>query len=273
LTFRPAPAWLGMTDRSPSPRPPSILSTPVDLSTPVTSAKGGESVRVFRDVLLLTEGRDKVVKLLQYASRLLLLLSVAPTKRLRPFISQMSMTRKVIKLGHGIYPYLELGQKLETLARIRAWIEFVNDFWDDVYCLSRIGVIRNAAIQRLSEDWANRAWMLGILMDLHALLEKRATLRQSTVPAVHGASLKVQLQVNDVQKTGVNLQTELFWLDVSIAKLLADFGFCGMSMSDIPLTIAIDVFDFHVHEGYQSVLGFASALMRYVLDGMFDLLS
>jgi len=216
-----------MTDRSPSPRPPSIQSTPLDQSFPVNSAKAGDSVRIFRDVLLLTEGRDKVVKLLQYASRLVLLLSAAPTKRLRPFISQMSMTRKVIKLGHGIYPYLELtGENLGTSATIRAFIEFVNDFWDDVYCLSRIGMIRNAAIQRLSENWANRAWMFGILMDLHALLEKRRALRQSTGLAADRTHLKVQ--VNDVEEGRTKLQAELFWVDVSIAKLLADFGFCGM---------------------------------------------
>src|SRR5271169_6857633 len=149
-----------MTERAPSPAPPTV-------SYPVRRGKDPETLKILSNALLLTEGRDKVVKLLQYTSRLILLLASRPSKRLKPFISQMSMTRKVLKLGHGIFPYNELifngcATKHDLF---RVIVEFMNDFWDDVYCLSRIGLLRSARLQNWSEIWANRAWMMSILID------------------------------------------------------------------------------------------------------------
>jgi hypothetical protein len=176
-----------------------------------------------------------VVKLLQYTSRLILLFSASPSKRLRPLISQMSMTRKVLKLGHGIFPYSELTkERLETFALIRAIVEFVNDFWDDVYCLSRIGFLRGAKLQKVSEDWANRAWMTGIVMDLYVLMQRRRVMAAKLDSAKEKRHLDISLSVpgtDDPVKIQHKLELEAYWLDVSIVKLLADFGFCGFLTS------------------------------------------
>jgi Peroxisomal biogenesis factor 11 (PEX11) len=185
-----------------------------------------DAVKILHDALLLTEGRDKVVKLLQYSSRLILLLSTTPSKRLRPFISQMSMTRKVIKLGHGIFPYMELTKGgLRTFMVVRALVEFLNDFWDDVYCLSRIGLLRSPKVQRWSENWANRSWLTGIIMDIYVLMQKR----KATALKLEGSKekhLEIALEGERVNGRKI-LAVESYWIDVSIAKLLADFGFCG----------------------------------------------
>ena len=138
----------------------------------------------------------------------------------------MSMTRKVIKLGHGIHPYHELSQKGITKYEIvRAIVEFINDFWDDVYCLSRIGFLKSPKVEHLSEIWANRAWMAGIIMDLQVLMQKRAKMAEK-LKDVQGRFLTVPGSAeNDVATQ--KLHTEAFWIEVSILKLLADFGFCG----------------------------------------------
>lgn len=224
-----------MTERSSSPLPPTIR-TP-DVPRPVSllprQLASPNAIKILRDALLLTEGRDKVVKLLQYTCRLILLLSSAPSKRLRPFISQMSMTRKVIKLGHGIYPYMVLTKpNLSTFEVIREIVEFINDFWDDVYCVSRIGTLRSARLERLSEDWANRSWMTGVIMDLYLLFQRRRVITAKLKETEEKKHLKVELTVlgaDEISRIREKIKNDAYWTDVSIAKLLADFGFCGLS--------------------------------------------
>jgi len=207
-----------MTERSPSPAPPNV-------SIPIRHVKSPAVLQILGEAILLTEGRDKLVKLLQYTSRLILLLSSRPSKRLKPFISQMSMTRKVLKLGHGIFPYNELvfdGCSTQY-DLFRVLVEFVNDFWDDVYCLCRIGVFRSPRLQSLSETWANRAWMMSILIDLNGLSHKRAVLARRLDSTRTTQHLSVPAS-EDPQQI---LKVDAFWTDLSIIKLLADFGFCG----------------------------------------------
>ena len=235
-----------MTSRSHSPLPPTIQCSKERLPVPGNSslAVSPDTVKIFHDALLRTEGRDKVVKLLQYTSRLILLLSSAPSKRLRPFISQMSMTRKVLKLGHGIFPYCEITrEQLTALALFRAIVEFVNDFWDDVYCLSRVGVLQSARLKMVSEEWANRFWMTGIIMDLYVLMKKRKVLAAKLGLPEARNSLSPDVQVfgpDEHEKGQEKLKTDLYWIDVSILKLLADFGFC---CNYCPLLPNVDISD------------------------------
>jgi Peroxisomal biogenesis factor 11 (PEX11) len=243
----------GMTERSHSPAlgPPAV---------PPRHSKAPDPLKIINNVLLVTDGRDKIVKLLQYSSRLILLLSTRPTKRLKPFISEMSMTRKVLKLGHGIFPYNELvfGGCSTKHDLLRVIVEFINDFWDDVYCLSRIGVFRSAKLQLLSETWANRAWMMSILIDLNAAMKKRAVIAEELEPTLSAPVLNVPGTEDSIEK----LKVDAFWADISIVKLLADFGFCGVVFVEVA-DVAIDVFQLEVHDGYQTCLGLASGVLRY----------
>jgi hypothetical protein len=218
----PGHVWTAsMTERSPSPLPPTLSPTKVHLP----SRSSPDTLKVFQDAILLTEGRDKVVKLLQYTSRLIVLLSSSPSKRLRPFISQMSMTRKVLKLGHGVFPYSELTGGVKGIVLLRAIVEIVNDFWDDVYCLSRIGLLKSKRMEGWSEIWANRAWMMGIIMDLQVLLQ-----RNSAMAAKMKVEREKYLKVGEIKDGRGKLRVEAFWIDVSILKLLMDFGFCCISL-------------------------------------------
>jgi hypothetical protein len=220
----PGQVWTqSMTERSPSPLPPTLPPPKIHLHS---SPRSPDTLKIFQNAILLTEGRDKVVKLLQYTSRLILLLSSSPSKRLRPFISQMSMTRKVLKLGHGVFPSAELKTGVKGVDLLRAWIEIVNDFWDDVYCLSRIGLLRSKKVEGWSEIWANRAWMMGIIMDLQVLLQRKTAMAEKL-----RREEKQVLQVGGVKvDSREKLRVEAFWINVSILKLMVDFGFCCTSL-------------------------------------------
>lgn len=141
----------------------------------------------------------------------------------------MSMTRKVLKLGHGIFPYSELMKgRLKRLAAVRAVVEILNDFWDDVYCLSRIGVFRSKKLQKWSEDWANRAWMTGILMDLWVLFQRREVMSSKLRGTNREKYLNVEIVDPEERKSAAeDMRVEAYWIDVSIVKLFADLGFCG----------------------------------------------
>jgi hypothetical protein len=219
-----------MTDRSSSPLPPTIRSVQIHPPPPLhaSSSPAPDILKIFRDALLLTEGRDKCVKLLQYTSRLILLVSAsAPRERLKPFITQMSLTRKVLKLGHGVFPYSELMKgRLKTLAVVRATVEIMNDFWDDVYCLSRIGFLRSKKLQKWAEDWANRAWMTGILMDLYVLFGRRESV-SANLRGMRNREKYLNVETEERKSDLEKMRVEAYWIDVSIVKLFADFGFCG----------------------------------------------
>jgi hypothetical protein len=220
-----------MTERSSSPLPPTIRSVQIHPPPPLHTSLSlsPNALKIFRDALLLTEGRDKCVKLLQYTSRLILLVSPsAPKARLKPFISQMSMTRKVLKLGHGVFPYWELTQgRLKPFVVVRALVEILNDFWDDVYCLSRIGLLRSKRVQMWSEDWANRAWMTGIIMDLYVLFRRREGVG-ANLRGIRSQEKFLDVETEERKIALEKMRVEAYWIDVSIVKLLADFGFCGL---------------------------------------------
>ena len=62
-------------------------------------------------------------------------------------------------------------------------------------------------------------------MDLQVLMQKRAKMAEK-LKDVQGRFLTVPGSAeNDVATQ--KLHTEAFWIEVSILKLLADFGFCG----------------------------------------------
>ena len=118
--------------------------------------------------------------------------------------------------------------RLKKFAVIRALVEIVNDFWDDVYCLSRIGMLRSKKVERLSEDWANRAWMTGIIMDLYVLFQRREATGVKLLTTSQEKYLSVSGMEAEEKKSALEkLRVEAYWIDVSILKLLADFGFCG----------------------------------------------
>jgi hypothetical protein len=107
-------------------------------------------------------------------------------------------------------------------------VEILNDFWDDVYCLSKIGFLRSAKVQRWSETWANRAWMTGIVIDLLGLLERRTGIMQA---AQENKNLEVGVLVlkrEERESIRERVRVDAYWNDMSIIKLFADFGFCGI---------------------------------------------
>ena len=123
---------------------------------------------------------------------------------------------------------------LSTFDLIRAIVELKNDFWDDVYCLSRIGFLKSPRLQRVSEDWANRSWMTSILMDLLVLWKKRHAIKVKLNSSFEKGFLEIPSGGDDRAPVR-NMLTEAYWIDISIVKLLMDLGFCGLNPPKDPI--------------------------------------
>ena len=68
--------------------------------------------------------------------------------------------------------------------------------------------------------------MMGIIMDLRVLMERRSTMAKKLKEADEKKLLGVGILENQEQKMKRKLLTDAYWIDVSIVKLLADLGFC-----------------------------------------------
>lgn len=159
-------------------------------------------VATFHKMIKDLDGRDKTLKIIQYIFKILLHHRLANPKLWSPLTSQFSITRKILRLGHGIGPLRELAagpsSVFESLVLVNA---IINDFADDIYCIFKMGLV-GPRLGKRAEELAYYCWFIGILVDLQSNF---ATLRR----------LEKQ---NDKEKA--------FMTKVSIVKLLMDGVFC-----------------------------------------------
>ena len=137
---------------------------------------------VLRKILLLNDGRDKVLKVVQYTSKTILYLALIQKmklvlslpdshpllllpSRLEKLVPHLSLARKIVRLAHGLESLdtissLNLSdldkdpkKRLDTgLTLLNALIGLVNDISDDCICLAKMGVLDKV---RLSCFWVH----------------------------------------------------------------------------------------------------------------------
>nr|KAJ3419475.1 hypothetical protein HK105_006907 [Polyrhizophydium stewartii] len=218
---------------------------------------------VFRKILLLNDGRDKVLKCFQYTAKVLLWCYLTDPKRFplahdraSKIAAQFSITRKIVRLGHWLESYndhLELAKEglftvdaslspaertARLLAPLSAWIGIVNDLSDDVVCIGKMGLIDKSWV-KWATPISDRCWYMSIFIDLHANVTGTRKLLRAHAAATDPAER-------------AKIADKLWTQRISFAKLLADFMFC-----------TIDVFEMgdRVSDGWQAVSGLVAALL------------
>lgn len=100
---------------------------------------------IWRKILILTDGRDKTLKVFQYSAKVLLWTSVLAAKskseaKAKLLASHFSLIQKVLRLGHVLEPFhdgLDLVKKesfetlADKLAPLNAVIGIANDLSDE----------------------------------------------------------------------------------------------------------------------------------------------
>lgn len=147
--------------------------------------------RVFLTLMGEKGGTDKTIKLIQYTGRLLLwatkqqfFLQRKPLvllyqlleldARLNGMVSNFSQFRKIIKLGEWLAPTEDLltsKHPFTSLSYTKEIMEVVNTVGDDIYCLAKMGVVRNKTLGRNGELMANWGWYGAIFLNIRVALE------------------------------------------------------------------------------------------------------
>jgi hypothetical protein len=208
-------------------------------------------VLVIRKILLLNDGRDKILKVAQYSAKVLLWLvlmekSVNQT-RAKQIATHFSIVRKVIRLGHFLEPFsegLDIAKEphfettAQKLAPLNVLIGIANDISDDIICLSKLGVLEKGWTERMT-PYSDRLWYSSIFIDLHSNWTETNKLIQ-----------KYDQESSIEQKE--KLAQKIFMARISLIKLLADFVFC-----------TVDVFELgeRVSPGWQNLSGLLAALL------------
>ncbi|CAB4382346.1 hypothetical protein RhiirA5_496989 [Rhizophagus irregularis] len=221
---------------------------------------------ILRRLLVHSDGRDKFLKIIQYFGKIILWTHIGKNKskypklypRLIAMTSQFSNTRKIIRLAHFLEPYSDLNDYV-TGARnpssiVRPYEKFVyylgfinsitsilNDFFDDLYCLGKVGILDKSVAKR-AEPIAIKLWFLNIIMDIHEVIFRIWYLNEQTKKS------KGKLSENDIEK----LKDKKYWLYASLVKLSMDFSFCGY-----------DLFECTFSDGVQAVTGFVAGILSF----------
>jgi len=215
-------------------RPPVTLVEYVAIRSPLLRHIT-RKLLTLRQVMLISDGRDKVLKVLQYFSKAFLWASDVENNKEKGFqyteninclIAQFSITRKLLRLFHATDPinkiynipltygnqYTRLQKMMTTLDIIDGFVCLANDIVDDIVCLSKIGVIDRSLAKKYS-PYSARLWMTGIWLDLHSVYQRIA----ATNRAIEASNTKEEVLRYVREK-------ERHYYD--LIKLLFDLVFC-----------------------------------------------
>ncbi len=185
-------------------RPPVTLIEYVALRSPILRYIT-RRILTLRQVMLISDGRDKVLKVFQYFSKAFLWASDVDnrekgfkyTDNINALIAQFSITRKLLRLFHVTDPinkiynipltygnqYTRQQKIMTTLDIIDGFVCFANDIVDDIVCLSKIGVIDRGLAKKFS-PYSARLWMCGIWLDLNSVYQRIAATNNAIEKAV-----------------------------------------------------------------------------------------
>ncbi|ORX90367.1 hypothetical protein K493DRAFT_230801 [Basidiobolus meristosporus CBS 931.73] len=193
-------------------------------------------IDVFRKILKSTDGRDKFMKLMQYALKIILLTYFRrsdrhPSLRKQASVlsSSFSNTRKILRLGNCVEPYHKLKTECGKLSQLKNYdtnqmylyirvmfkttVSLINTLSDDLFCLSKLGVLSPSIGQRTGR-LSLRLWMINIVLDSQDSIEEVCRLLSS-------------LKSNTIELGKEKSTEQLFWACLNVLKLLCDGLFCG----------------------------------------------
>ncbi|KAI8087662.1 peroxisomal biogenesis factor 11-domain-containing protein [Gilbertella persicaria] len=196
---------------SPPPEPIVLYHEKKTSKTPWTT----RWLNVLQRLLKELDGRDKMMKVIQYFIKILLHYKVVKAKHWSTLTSHFSMTRKILRLGTALGPLREIQLKHDSVWNTLILSnEIVNAVSDDVFCLYKLGFFGSKVGDR-SEILSAYCWFLGIMVDIRSAAQSYIKLTNA-----------VKKHDGD-EKSLLEHQKKIFVMEVSIVKLLMDGVFCA----------------------------------------------
>ncbi|KAI9308708.1 peroxisomal biogenesis factor 11-domain-containing protein [Cunninghamella echinulata] len=212
---------------------------------PIIKKKKPSFLSLIEKYISNLEGRDKSIKIIQYAFKILLHYSLVNKKRWASMVSHFSQTRKILRLGHWVGTLQEMKQTKWN--DILSWMILINTFsnemGDDLFCLYKMGVV-DPWIGKKAEKISIYCWFMGILNDL-----------KSNFISLQKEQLKLKSKQHDNDDNMdhdllLQQQQKVFLIQVSCMKLIMDGIFC-----------ACDIWQPSYSNGVQAWSGFTSGLL------------
>ncbi|KAI9483853.1 MAG: peroxisomal biogenesis factor 11-domain-containing protein [Benjaminiella poitrasii] len=206
----------------PAPSPPPELESPYENTKPINmTTTGNRWLSVIQRFLKELDGRDKLMKIIQYFVKILLHYKLVRAKHWPILTSHFSMTRKVIRLGTSMGLMREISpfkhSVFETMVHLNA---VVNGISDDVFCFYKLGLV-GPYLGNRSEILSAYCWFAGILADIRENAISMNNLQQKAAQlTLTKDDKKLDLKLNE-------LKQKIFMTEVSIIKLLMDAVFCA----------------------------------------------
>lgn len=197
----------------PEPEEYEILGKPVINNTKSIRPYVTRYLNVIQKLLKELDGRDKMMKIIQYFIKILLHYKLVNAKHWSTITSNFSMTRKLLRLGTALEPMRQLSTKNTVLQFILLSHAIVNNISDDIFCLHKLGVFGKNVGDR-SETLSAYLWFSGIFIDLRDNFKSLVKLQQQSV----SKDLSIEQR-----------RQKIFVTEISIIKLLMDGIFCGKS--------------------------------------------
>ncbi|CEP13123.1 hypothetical protein [Parasitella parasitica] len=167
---------------------------------------------ILQKLLKELDGRDKLMKIIQYFIKILLHYKLAKAKHWSAITSHFSMTRKLLRFGTAIGPIKELSLLKNTIPSTLITLNaIVNSISDDVFCLHKLGLF-GSYVGATSEKISAYCWFAGILVDL-----REGALNMSALKA----------KSSEAEKPDTQLAQKIHIAEISIIKLLMDAVFCA----------------------------------------------
>ena len=200
---------------------------------------------ILKKILSTTEGRDKICKLFQYTAKIALWLKYTQSEKAKLLTAHMSLTRKIIRLAHGLEPLVEsfdlppLSTTNNILTALNTSLSLASDLADDVICLGKMKLIHSTWIDRATPI-SDRCWFGTIWLDLIENI-------RSTDALIQKRNLAKKSDHSDQVQT---LDDKIFIHRASFVKLLADLIFCSVDVLHL---------GDRVSPGWQNISGMVSA--------------
>lgn len=167
----------------------------------------------FIQVISKQDGKDKLLKTVQYLARILVT-GLGNTRKtvnigmLNSLSSNISLARRTFRLGS----WLGDVQPLTTYKGkefLFLFVSITNSILDDICCLYRHGIITNRVIFEFADLYSSRLWLVSIINDIYKTNYK-----------IHN-----QLAICEPNSEEKIIQF-LIEILLSLSKIYFDFGFC-----------------------------------------------
>jgi hypothetical protein len=196
--------------------PKRSISAPFLLKKEATRPFVSRWLSVIQKLLKELDGRDKLMKIIQYFVKILLHYKLVQAKHWSTLTSHFSMTRKLLRLGTAMGPMRELSPLKSSIPQTLIVLNaLVNNVSDDVFCLYKLGMV-GPYLGAKSERISAYCWFAGIMVDLRECVSNMIKLQQKCLKSSNEELVKI-----------IELRQKMFVAEISTIKLLMDAIFCG----------------------------------------------